>query len=463
MAAAQQAGIADSRATFECSFAQRGSDIGFYLLAGIEPLLDALERLKLRSDELDWLASERVIDARTRKRLVDLKFSCDVDAAPEGSIVFPGSSILTVEGPYWQAQLVSSLVRGALNASTLVATKAARCLLAGSGADLIESSSATAHQLGGNPLVARAAYLGGARATTCALAAKRFELPFAGSMPWRHLLASKDAKSAYDAWLATNQPAPILRLDHRDPRPSTAAIIAALDGAAGKAKDVGVEIGGGDYVEIACLVQDMFKRAKLKLPLLYASGGLDELRILELRRQSTSSTRGINFHGFFVSSFGLQDGASISRYELVAIEESGRWAPRLRVGSTFATSGVPGRKTTLRYTDSEGSPLADVAYATNERTSSPEELRFVDRTTGLPTRIEGATKSAPLLEAMMRSGKRVRSVRGAAETRDMATKQLERVHERHRRLLHPQIFPIGLSESLASQKEEALRSARRAG
>ena len=104
--AAIHGGFADARSTFECSFARLGTQTGFFVLAGIEPLLDALERFKLRRDELLWLESIGAIDEQSKGRLADMRFSCDVDAALEGSVVFASEPILTVEGPFWQAQLV---------------------------------------------------------------------------------------------------------------------------------------------------------------------------------------------------------------------------------------------------------------------------------------------------------------------------------------------------------------------
>ncbi len=83
-------GTADARAAFEVVFPPAPADWGFLVLAGLEPLLDALERFKVRADELDWLASVGVVDTAIRRRLAEARFGCDVDAVPEGSVVFPG-------------------------------------------------------------------------------------------------------------------------------------------------------------------------------------------------------------------------------------------------------------------------------------------------------------------------------------------------------------------------------------
>src|SRR5208282_3226364 len=112
--AAIASGIADARATFEYSLASPSADFGYFVFAGLDPLLDAMERFKTKPDDLSWLASVGAIDEATRRVLADVRFACDVDAAPEGSVVFPNETTLTVEGPFWQAQLVAGLVEGAL-------------------------------------------------------------------------------------------------------------------------------------------------------------------------------------------------------------------------------------------------------------------------------------------------------------------------------------------------------------
>jgi hypothetical protein len=215
--AAVRANVADQRATFELTFGSLGDDHGFMVFAGLEPLLDALERFRTKPDELIWLESVGAIDAPTRERTQRRAFMCDVDAAPEGSVVFPGEAVLTVEGPFWQAQLVSALVTSALGDATLSATRVARCALAAEGTAVIESTAVNARRLGGAPLLARAAYIGGAHATTSALAGKRYGVPVrAGTADFEHrggrrgrrmargvaTRADRAARSGRSVWLA---------------------------------------------------------------------------------------------------------------------------------------------------------------------------------------------------------------------------------------------------------------------
>src|SRR5215467_12062563 len=97
--AALHAGHAEARATFECSFEAPFPHIAFLVFAGLEPLLDALERFRPKPDEVDWLDELGAIDDDTRHLLATMRFACDVDAALEGSVVFSGEPVVAIEGP----------------------------------------------------------------------------------------------------------------------------------------------------------------------------------------------------------------------------------------------------------------------------------------------------------------------------------------------------------------------------
>jgi len=461
--ASMHAGFADARSTFECTLPELRPDVGFLVLAGIDPLLDALERFKLKSDELAWLESIGAIDEQSKKRLTDMRFSCDVDAAPEGSVVFPGAPVLAIEGPYWQAQIVSAVVRAALSAPSLAATKAARCALAADGCEIIESAAATMNRLGGNPQIARAAFIGGASATTCALAARRYKIPVRASLPLRYAHAADSEKGGFESWLKASQDRAILRIDHRNARASIEAVIDAVKRRAQSSswhdQDVAIEIGGGDLLELGILTLQLFKKAGLGEPVLVGSGRhIDELAIADYR------ARNAPFSAFIVSSLDLDDASGdgdwTADFDLSAIERGGQWVPTMRVGRNLASSSDPGRKVILRYLDAEERPVADVACATNERIGSAKDLKFVDRATGFPTRLKGATSSAPLLQNVMRNGKRVTAMEDAQKIRARVSTALSSLHERFRRLRSPATYPVGATAALATLKDQLIADAR---
>jgi nicotinate phosphoribosyltransferase len=452
------AGIADGRASFELTLTAPSADWGFFVLAGIEPLVDALERLKPRSDELDWLVSVGAVDAPTRKRLLDFRFACDVDSAPEGTVVFPGEALLTVEGPFWQAQLVGGLVQAAVTDATLVATRFARMALASGGYPLVEDGAATAHRLGGAPLLARAAYIGGAHATTSGLAGRRYRIPVMARQPTCLDLATGDVDRAARAWLAASQGECVLRLDPSRARkdlPTLAVAVRDRALAAPARFDPGkviVELPGGDRVALARATARAFIAAELPPPRLLISGDVDEQLALELRAELSLDKL------FVVRAEGTPNAGAFARYDLVAIESRGAWSPRVRIGDDVTSSSDPGRKLLVRYVDADGHPVADVAHGTGERFLRAQGGRYVDRATGMGGRLD-ASSGAPLRASALRAGKRASPPESPAALRERARRAVEGLDEGHRRIASPARYPVGMSPPLSAQKAELLAQA----
>jgi nicotinate phosphoribosyltransferase len=453
--AAIGAGVADARASFELTIGPHAPDSGFAVLAGVEPLIDALERLRIKVDELDWLDSVGAIDGPTRRRLADLRFACDMDAAPEGSVVFPGEAVVVLEGPFWQAQLVGGLALAAVTVATGVATRFARLSLASGGAEIVEDGSAMAQRLGGTPLLARAAYVGGAGATTNALAGRRYGIPVTAVQPVRFDLAAGDADRAARAWLAAAPDGCVLRVEPTNARavlPRLARAVRDRARSAGARWDpsrVALELAAGDRLGLAREAARAFAEEGLASPPLLVSGDVDERMLLELRAE------GAPVQAFAVDAGAVPNVQPRAYYDLVAIEEAGAWSPRLRLGPDVASSGDPGRKLLVRYTDAGGHPVADIAHSTNERFVRAQGGRFIDRLTGLDTKLS-ATASAPLRGAAMRAGKRATPVEPAAALRDRAKAAVQALGEEHRRIASPARYRVGVSPQLAALKAELL-------
>ena len=448
--AATQAGVADARAAFELTLGAPSCDWGFLVLAGLDPLVDALERLRARVDELEWLESVGAIDARTRRRLSESRFACDLDAPPEGSIVFPGEAVLTVEGPYWQAQLVGGLIQGAIAEATLVATRFARLGLASGGAEIIEDGAAVAHRLGGVPTLSRAAYVGGARATTSSLAARRYRLPAFAIQP-AHLDAAVGSEDrAIRVWLASCEGDCVLRLDAARAGSALPRLVASVrERMHVGSRRVFIALPSGDRAGLARAVAKAFTAAGMAPPPVIVCGEVDERLALELRDVA------IPVISYALSAEAAPGASHFARYELVSIEDGGSWSSRLRFGGDAGSSSDPGRKLLVRYSDASGRPVADVAHAMNERLLRATGGRYVDRATGLGGRLT-AVASAPLRAAVMRAGKRASTSEPSEALRERAQRGLSLLDEGYRRTVSPARYPVGITPSLAALKAELL-------
>jgi nicotinate phosphoribosyltransferase len=422
------------------------ADWGFLVLAGIEPLLAALERLRVRPEELEWLESVGAIDGATRARLADARFVCDIDIAPEGSVVFAGEPVVSIEGPFWQAQLVAGLVEAAITDATLVATLFARMrLAAGSSVSLVESGSATAHRMGGAPLLARAAFIGGAMSTTSALAGRRYGIPVLSTQPASFELASSDPDASLRAWLGAGTEIGIVRLPPAaSPRGALRAVATAVLSAQ-ISRPIAIELGHEDRLGVAREAIRVFREVGLADPRVFISG-VNERGAVELRSADAPIC------GLLLAAEAPVVGARVSQYELVAIEERERWVPR---ASPRQAAVAPGRKRVLRYFDAQERPVADVAHLTNERLLHAQGGSFVDTRTARTLRLSAAS-GAPLRADAMRGGKRVSPPESLSAIRERATRSVTSLSEGCKRMAAPMVYPFGVTPQLAALRRELL-------
>src|SRR5688500_3940712 len=188
-----KAGVADREAVFHLTFRRHPFGGGYAIAAGLEPVIDYLERFRFDGSDLEYLGGLRdgagapLFERGFLDHLGAARFTCRVDAVPEGSVVFAHEPLLRVTGPILLAQLVETPLLNLVNFQTLVATKAARVCQAARGKPVIEFGLRRAQGIDGALAASRAAFIGGAAATSNVLAGRLFGIPVRGTHahPWR--------------------------------------------------------------------------------------------------------------------------------------------------------------------------------------------------------------------------------------------------------------------------------------
>jgi nicotinate phosphoribosyltransferase len=462
VAAAFAAGHGEARAAFEVAFELDDPHVGYMVFAGLEPLVDALESLRVRAEDAEWLASEGVVDADTARRLGEMRFTCNIEAAPEGSLVFPGMPVLSIEGPYWQAQLAAELVASALEMPTAVATRFSRASRAASGVAVVEAGCGPRVGLASLAEVARAAYIGGAEATTNTLAARRYALPVRAVQPARFAAIFGSTTAAAAPWLAVAPERSVLRVDAGEGEALVDALLDALERRAQlrawSTDDLWVEVIGEPRETMTEKLAAGFVARGRRAPVFVTSGALDEWQIAE-HSIARIQPGGYLLDGLSAGAPGRGGGLAIrARAELVAIEDGGTWSPRGRRGGTLSESTVPGRKRVVRSFDADGRPVGDVAFATNERIAPARGLTLLERASGVRLRLADASTSAPLLTTVLRDGKRVAAPEAPLVARERAAKGVLMLPERFARLTSPARYPAGISEGLSALQADVLAS-----
>src|SRR5688572_857705 len=173
---------------------------GFLVAAGLEQALEYLTTARFTADELDWLRQSGRFSPDFMDHLSNWRFTGDVDAMPEGTVFFANEPILRVTAPVQQAQLVESRLMNLLNFQTMIASKAARCVLAAEKRLLVDFGFRRAHGAEAGLLASRASYLAGFGGTATVLAGKMFDIPIFGTMAHAYIQAHDSERAAFETF-----------------------------------------------------------------------------------------------------------------------------------------------------------------------------------------------------------------------------------------------------------------------
>ncbi len=348
----------------------------FLLAAGLEQLLDFLEQARFEPEEIEWLRGTGRFSGEFLDWLAGFRFTGSVDAMPEGTLCFPDEPLLRVTAPLPQAQLIETRLINLLQYQTLIASKAARCLLAAPGKLLVDFGLRRAHGAEAGMLAARACYLAGFAGSSNVLAGMRYGLPIFGTMAHAFVQAHEDEIEAFEHFARAQPGNVVLLIDTYD----TEAAASRLGELARRLEADGihiraVRIDSGDLADHARRVREILDAQGLQRVGIFASGDLDEFRLQQLE----SSGAPLDGYGIGTRLVTAADHPYLNcAYKLQ--EYAGR--PRRKRSEGKAT--WPGRKQVWRRFDDAGEPQGDL-------------IGLVDET----------QEGRPLLEPVMREGRRL--------------------------------------------------------
>lgn len=325
---------------------------GFMLAAGLEQVLDYLENLRLTNDEVTWLAESQRFPNSFIDELAHMRFTGDVHAMPEGTVFFPDEPILRVTAPLPQAQWIESRLINILHYQSLVATKAARCVLAAPGKLLVDFGLRRAHGAEAGMFAARASYLAGFTGTSNVLAAPEYGIPIFGTMAHSYIQAHATELEAFEHFAQSDPNNTILLIDTYDTEAAAEKCVAL----ARRLKEQGIYIKGvrldsGDLYEHSRKVRAILDAGGLHDVTIFSSGGIDEFVMHDLlARGAPIDGFGVGTHlvtsndaPYFDCAYKLQEYAGVARRK--RSEGKATW---------------PGRKQVYRRYDVKGTMIGDV-------------------------------------------------------------------------------------------------------
>jgi nicotinate phosphoribosyltransferase len=447
-------------ASFEYFFRDLPPHNGFAIAAGLEQLLDFVEHFRFTECDLDYLAGLTVFPQAFLDYLRDFRLSCDIWAVPEGTVVFPHEPLLRVEAPLAEAQLLETAVLNALNYPTLIATKTARICLAANGDTVMEFGLRRAQGPDGGVSGARAAYIGGADATSNVLAGKFFGIPVRGTHAHSWVMSFDDELAAFRAYTALYPESCLLLVDTYDTLasglPNALTAFEELR-AAGRNPRAAIRLDSGDLARLSKIAYRMFTDAGFDDPLIVASNELDEDLIADLKRQGARiNSWGVGTHLITSSNYPALGGV----YKLMAAMSEGAWEPRIKTSSNPVKMTDPGRKRLIRYRDAEGHPVGDVMYLADEEPPFGPHISYEGRVElGFPLVLEAVASAEDLLRPVVRGGRRVGAPPPLNDVRARSIAEVGSLPEELRRLRNPEIYRVGLSPALALLKADLIHHA----
>lgn len=406
-------------ATFELFVRRLPSQRGFLVAAGLDDALGCLESLAFSSPELDWLQRHAGLPQRTLDALARLRFTGSVHAMAEGTVCFADEPLLRVTAPLPQAQLVESRLLNTMHFQTLVASKAARVVLAAGGRRLVDFGMRRAHGAQAALLAARAAWLAGFDGTATALAGMRWDIPVSGTMAHSFVQAHDDETRAFETFARARPQAATLLIDTYDTEAAAERVARLAPRLAAEGVTIAaVRLDSGDLAAHARAVRATLDAAGLHAVRIVASGNLDEWRVAALVRA-----------GAPIDAFGVGTALSTSSDApaLDAVYKLQHYAGRARRKRSEGKATWPGIKQVWRRFDARGRMAVD-------------RVGLAD---------EPADGAVPLLEPVMREGRRLGPPVPLAQARRHCAWQLACLPDALRALEPPtEPYPVGISARL---------------
>ncbi len=371
-------------AVFEYFVRKVPANRNYLVAAGLEQVLDFLEQLQFSSEELQWLAADGRFKPAFLEQLAKLSFTGRVHAMPEGTVFFADEPVIRVTASLPEAQLIESRLINIAQYQTLVATKAARCVLAAPNKLLVDFGMRRAHGSEAGLLAARASYVAGFSGTATTLAGMLFGIPTVGTMAHSFVLAHDNESRSFEDFAHANPGNVVLLLDTYDTEAAAQELVAMAPRLIEQGITIqGVRLDSGDLAAHARRVRRILDEGGLAAVTIFASGDLDEYRLTELMETETP------IDGFGIGSrldtsddvphlscvYKLQEYANIPRRK--RSEGKATWPGRKQVFRSFDGNTMTGDVIGLENEDTSGTPLLELVMDHGRRQEPREPLEAI--------------------------------------------------------------------------------------
>jgi nicotinate phosphoribosyltransferase len=457
------AGVSDYEAAFHVTFRENPFGGAFTVACGLATAIDFLRAFHFDETEIDYLASQRGNDGKPlfSRGFLDylrgLRLTCEIDAIPEGTLVFANEPLIRVRGPIIQCQVLETALLNILNFESLIATKAARVCLAAENDPVIEFGLRRAQGVDGGLSAARAACVGGCAGTSNLQAGQQFGIPVSGTQAHSWIMFFENESEAFEAYAKAMPNNCVFLVDTYN---SLAGVRHAID-VAGKLRQnehemIGVRLDSGDRVALSIETRRMLDKAGFTNAKIVCSGDLDEHVITDVKRRGAK----IDMWGVGTKlTTGHPDGALGGIYKLGAVRRpGGQWQYRIKLSDERAKTSVPGLLQVRRFHLPDSRFVADAIYEIDHQVSEP--CTVVDLQTEQEAEIPANIEYTDVLVPIFRKGELVYQAPNLAASRECTRQQLSRLPPEIARLDNPRAYPVGLEKSLHELRSSLIARAK---
>lgn len=451
----------DKTVVFDVFYRINPSGNGFAITAGLEQVIDYIKNLKFSDSDIEYLRSTNTFSNDFLNYLKDFKFTGDIYAIPEGTIVFPTEPLVRVKAPIMEAQIIEAALLNIINHQSLIATKAARVVWAAGGDPIMEFGLRRAQGPDAGTYGARAAIIGGCAGTSNVLTGKMFGVPILGTHAHSWVMSFPSEIEAFRHYAKTFPDACTFLVDTYDTLrsgvPTAIKVFQEMKDAGIELKNYGIRLDSGDLAYLSKKARKMLDEAGFTDAKITASSDLDEYLIMSLKLQGAK----INNWGVGTKLITSDDCPSFGGvYKLAAeSDENGNFIPKIKLSNNPSKVTNPGIKKVLRFYDkATGKVKADLICLDDEVYSEDKKVKLFDHTAVWKKMVlhPGEYSIRELLVPVFINGECVYNSPCVTDIRAYCQKELNTLWDEHRRLANPHNVPVDLSDKLLDLKNKLI-------
>lgn len=444
-------GMGNRRAVFEAFFRKMPFNNGYAVYVGLDHIIRYIKNLHFTASDIDYLKSTGQFDNDFLEYLRDFRFTGSLRSFEEGDFVFNHEPILQVDAPMIEAQLVETAILNILNYQIMIATKASRIRSVVGDQSVMEFGTRRAQELDASIWGTRAAYIGGFNATSNVRAGKLFGIPISGTHAHALVQAYMNDCDAFKAYAQTHHDCVFLVDTFDTLKSGVPNAIKVAKEFGDKINFQGVRIDSGDMAYLSKRVRTMLDEAGFPEAKIFASNGLDEKTIQNLKMQGAK----IDVWGIGTKLITAYDQPTLGAvYKLVAFEnEYGEMVDTIKISNNVGKMSTPGKKQVWRINDRlDGKSEGDYITLADEDPRKLSQINMFNPQFPLQQKDVSDFTARPMLKDIWRDGEFVYTEPSLEEIRDHRIASLAALWDEYKRDLNPEVYPVDLSRRCYDNK-----------